>query len=231
MAVDERSEPVVLPRKGALLLLIPVALIPLVFLAWGGMIWFGLAGRPADGAEVDVAVTACPEARDPLVARAADMGIVPSVSPVGGGFVLRMALPSDPASADAVPAALTPPGVFEVRGGDAVLATNADVLEATVRLDLSLSPATLVRLRPDAAERVLAFVRKDPGDRISFWLDGEPVGFQINREVSANELEIWVQEGPDRERLEIAARRGVVIDHPLPCAVDLRSVVTVDPAR
>jgi hypothetical protein len=219
MAVDERADPVVLPRKGALLLLIPVAMIPLVFVAWGLMIWAGLAGRPASGPEVDIGVTACPEARDVLLARAADMGLTPAVEARPDGFVLHTRMPEDPESAASVPRALAPPGRFEVRGGDQVLATNADVTEATIRLDLSLSPATLIRLQPAAAQRVAAFVRGDEGGQIEFWLDGQKVGYQVNREVSANELEIWVQEGGDRARLQVAAERGVVIDHPLPCPV------------
>ncbi|MBA2320903.1 MAG: hypothetical protein H0V89_07100 [Deltaproteobacteria bacterium] len=221
MSVDERADPVLMPRKGALFLLIPVMLIPVVFCAWGVMLWSGLTGRQPDGDEVAIAVSGCPEAREALAARALDMGLVAEIDDRAGGFSIRTRLPADPAAAASIPEAFPPPGQIEVRGGATILATNGDVAEATVRLDLTLSPATLLRIHPEAAGRIANFVREDPGGRIEFVLDGAPVGYQLNREVSANELEIWVLEGEDRERLTVAAQRGVVIDHPLPCPVAL----------
>lgn len=220
--VDSEDPRIANARPGWALVVLaaPVAMVIVVGLAYGGLVAFGLAGRPATGPEVTLAFSGCPEARPFVEARVADMGLPATFSDDRGGFSARIVLPRDPYAAADVAPTLARTGAFEVLGGDEVLARNAQVTRASVRLDLSMTPTTLVDLGPDASVRVRDWVRAHPDAELEFRLDGETVGVQPARSVVIGEAEISPPIPDDRARMRATAAWGVVIDHgPLPCPV------------
>ena len=224
MTTDDRVDPVLVPRKGALILLLPMLAVPLVFIAWGVFLYIGVHGRAADGNAVVFTLLACPEARPVLEKRAKEMGIEAELSEVPGGFLFKTRLPLEPESAAQVVPGLTIPGSIEVRTpeGGHVLG-NEGVTDASVRLDLLLTSCTLLRLTPTASQAVEVYAHAHPEGEVRFWLDGVDVGRSVNREMTIGELELWPAEGSDLEKMHLAATRGVTIDNPLPCVVTVGS--------
>jgi hypothetical protein len=231
MATDDRQDAILLPKRGALLLLLPIMAIPLVFIAWGWFLWRAGELRTADGPAVSLPIETCPEARDLLAARAEDMGIEANFSPTPQGFALSTRLPSDPTQAALVSPGLSTPGAVEVRGENGpVLFHNEGVSDASVRLDLTLRASTLLRLTPEATDAVQAWIQANPIGVLLISVDGRQVGKQVVGQITRGEVEIWDSGGTDLERMNAAATRAVVIDHgPLPCPVTVGEPVPLRP--
>lgn len=215
------------PLIGMLILALPLVMVALTLAAYAVTVGFGLRGRAAAGPAVELRFSGCDEAGPVIAARLADMGIEAAPGSAGP-LSFRASLPADPEVAAAIPRTLATPGRLEVRGGDEVLASPDDVADASVRMDLMMVPSTLVNLRPEAAGRVRDHVRAVPEGRLTFVLDGAPIGEQSNQApVEVGEVEIdpalgghhggRLDEG--KPRWEAVAAWAVVVDHPLPCAV------------
>lgn len=207
------------PIWGLAILTLPIAGVVVVAVGYAGMVGLGLRGRAATGAPMEVQLEACDEARDVVVARLDEMGFASDVQRSPSGLVARFAGPADPEVRSSVPQTLATPGLLELRGGERVLATPDDVIDATVRLDAMMTASTLIRLSPTGAERVKAWVREQPAGQLDFFVDGTRVGGQRNDAVSAGEVELAPSIADDTARLRAVAHWAVVIDHPLPCRV------------
>lgn len=214
------------PIWGLLILALPVVGVAVTFVLYAGMLWLGLSGRGASGDPIVLAFDACPEARPLLAARLQDMGLTDAAFEAQGDGVMITLTPTGDAEVDAqLPETLAMPGALQIRGGDLLLGTNADLIDATVRLDLMMTPSVLLRLKPPAAERLKDHVRSDPGGQLRFLVDGVQIGTQSNRNsVAVGELEIASLDHPgDRALMRAVAAWSVVLDHgPLPCAVQPR---------
>lgn len=208
------------PLWAFVLLALPAIGIVATLFAYAVTWAVGATGRAAGGATVDVTFAGCAAARTAVLARVSDMGL-PIVSAPGADmdpWVLRVVLPSDGHVAQQIPATLAQVGRLEVRAQEQVIATSDDVLDASVRMDLMMSPRTLVMIDADAAERVAAATRTDPAGALQFYVDGERVGSQANlNPVAKGELEIDPPLG-GRDRWDATAAWSVLVDHPLPCA-------------
>lgn len=216
------------PRAGCLILAMVPTAVALVFLAYGIFAIFVYLGRPADGERVAVAVRACAEAAAPIEGRLDAMGLSDArIEPTPDGFVVTVTLPADPRVASSIPGTLVEAGRFEVRASEdgAVLVRNDDLLRAGVRMDLMLRPSTFVVLDPEARARLDAHVRARPEGKLVYSYEGEEVWTELNRaEREPGELEFPPSGEDDADRMHVAARRGVVLDHPLPCDAELLSV-------
>jgi hypothetical protein len=207
---------------GLAILALPLLLAVVVFVGYGGLLALGLTGR-AGTEPLELAFVGCSEAEPVVAARLADMGFAAVATPAADGFSFAFAGPSDPDVRAALPVDLARTGAFEVRHGDEVLATGADVADASVRVDALMVPTTLLRLRAEGAARVTASVRADPAGQLDFYLDGERIGGQTNTAVTPEEVEIAPPIDDERARLRATAAWSVLIDHPpLPCPVSPR---------
>lgn len=216
------------PRKGALLLLIPAALVVLTFVLYTAMLALGLYGRPADGDRVRMAFAGCPEAAPVVQARVAFMGLGdPRLVERADGFDLEVTLPSDVGVARSIPGTLTAPGRLEAVRRDApdrVLFTEAEVASAAIRQDLTLIPWTVLTLTDAGVAALGAYVQEDREGRVHYRMDGVEIGSVSNLKGATPEVELTPALEDDRARMEAAAARAVVLDSgPLPCSL---SVVT-----
>lgn len=220
------------PRPGCLLLLIPLLAVVATFLAYAWLFWNGMAGRPATGPLVDVSFEGCEDAAPVVLARIEDMGLAPiEVVPGPTGFRTRVQLPSSDTDAHAFADVLASPGQFQLRDGDEVLADHTEIASAGVRLDVTMSPSTLIVLEPDARDRVYARMGEKPDGKLQMWVDGELVWSFSNRKPSMNgEFEIPPDAANDQARMELAAGRGIALNSgPLPCTLTVSALEAAPP--
>lgn len=212
-------------RVGCALFAAPPVAIAVVIALYAWLLMHGLAGRPAEGRVETMNFRACAEARPVVEARARAMGLDPVLESVEGGFRLTATLPAEEDVAAAIPGTLADPGRFSLRAEDGtVLVDNAGVAAAGVRMDLLMRPATWVRFAPEARDRVHAHVRAHPTGTLLVVVDEVEVWRHANeKEPGAWEIEIPPSAENDRARMHLAARRGIVLDAPLPCEVALGS--------
>ena len=213
------------PRGGFVLLGAPIVAIGFVFVAYGWLLFNGWVGRSASGPEATYLVSGCPEAAEVMRARVAEMGLPePVVAATEGGFVFTVALPSAATDPEAFGETLSAPGRFAMHGGGEVLATEAQIASAGVRMDLTMTPATLVVLDDEGTSRVYDWMNRQPDERTRIELDGVEVWSFGNRKTTTNgEFEIPPSADDDRLRMELAASRGIILnDGPLPCPVTLQ---------
>ncbi|HMV69018.1 MAG TPA: hypothetical protein PKA64_19375, partial [Myxococcota bacterium] len=172
---------------GIIGLVVPIASIVAVAIAYAVTWWIAAQGRAADGPRVVIAFTACPEALPLVAARAEQMGL-PEVSTEAGsdGFRLTARLPADERVARAIPGTLAARGVLQVRpitggsDGDEVLADNADVLDVVPYVDFLDTPKVAVQMSPAAAERLKLHMVAHPDDSLGYWLDSRRVTTRRN---------------------------------------------------
>lgn len=220
------------PRPGCVFLVLPIVGVVLTFLAYGYLLWNGMVGRPASGPEAELAFEACPDAAAVVGARLAEMGLgEPPITASPTGFSVRVRLPSADADPAAFAAVLAMPGRLELRHGDELLADEGDLTYAGVRLDVMMSPSTLVVLEPGARDRVYARMGADPGGKTRMILDGIEVWSFSHQTPSMNgEFEIPPSASDDRARMELAAARGIALQQgPLPCPVRVASARLATP--
>ena len=212
-----------MPRPAAVFLLVPVLAIVTVFLLYAYLFASGYVGRVASGATTAMTFRGCAEAADVVRARGEEMGLgAPQLARTDGGFTLTAVLPAEEDVAAAIPTTLATPGAFSLRGGSEVLVTSADVVSSGVRLDVTMTPTTLIVLTLDGARVVANHMNAHPDERMDFVLDGEVIHVESNRKpFSEAELEIPPSAEDDRARMALAAHRGIIIGHPHPCAVEL----------
>ena len=224
MSVDVSPDDPRIPSRplwGLAILTLPILGIFVMFIAYGVMWGLGLSGRQAAGEPVTLTFEGCPEARPLLEARLADMGLSGEWTSTASQIQVTAALTGDPEVDANIPDTLASPGALEIRADGEVVATNANVTEASVRMDLFMVPYVLLHLDPPAADRVRDFVRADPEGKVRFWVDGQEIGWQSNSNpVAKGDLEINPAIPDELERMHAVAAWSVTLDHgPLPCTV------------
>ncbi|MEN0066780.1 MAG: hypothetical protein AAGA48_31905 [Myxococcota bacterium] len=210
------------PLWGIALALLPVIGVFLVVVAYAVIVGLGTSARSLEGAEVTWRFEGCEAAQPLLEARLDEVGLPATWTAVDGGYTVKTQLTGNPVVDDTLPGTLTTPAALEVRAGDEVLATSADVVDAGPRADIFMVPYVLLRLDDDAGERIKNHVRSDPKGRMTFHVDGKSIGWQSNTNpVSVGELEINLTlEGDEEARMHAVAAWSVTLDHgPLPCPV------------
>lgn len=213
------------PRKGALVLLIPVFLVFLVLGVYIVTFVVAVQGRAADGERVTLTWSACPEAQEVIARRVEAIGLGdPVFATIDGGFTLTATLPSDPQVAMGIPATLTEPGVLQAMAGDTVIFDNSDILSGSIRQDLTLIPWTVLRIDDDAVQRLGEAVMAERRGEVDYVLDGRKIARVSNLKGYGPEVEFTAEDAStDLERMMKTARRTVVIGSgPLPCPVQQR---------
>lgn len=231
---DPTGAPAIDPRIAAarpgwalVVLAAPVVAFVVVIVLYIGMFGLGFQGRGGMGGPVSFEVGGCEAAAEELSGRLTDMGLPAVVQAHRGGFLLQTERIGRPEIDATLAPTLQTPGAFELRHGDNVLATNANVLEATYRLDGMMDPWLLLRLDEQAVDAVVDAIRSDRRGRMTFFLDGEAIAMQPNgRSVQRGEVEgIPLAELTAEARMQQIAAWSVIIDHgPLPCPVTVRAV-------
>jgi hypothetical protein len=220
-----------MPRPAAIFLLAPIVAVGIVFGLYVYLFWHGYVGRVASGETVAMHFEGCTPAQEVVLARAEEMGLGSPVLVGGEGsrFTLAAMLPEEPEARSAIPETLATRGLLELHGGGEVLITNADLVSSSVRLDITMSPTTLLVLTLDGAKVVAKHMNAYPDDRMDYILDGDKIHDQSNRKpFSEAELEIPPSAENDRARMALAAHWGIVMGRPLPCDVSLRGVEAVE---
>ena len=222
-----------MPRPAAIFLLAPVVAIAIVFGLYLYLFASGYIGRPASGETVEMRFEGCDAAREVILDRAEEMGLgTPRMVDEGRErFTLTAVLPDEPEAVSAIPVTLSTAGVLALRADGEVLVSSADVVSSGVRLDLTMTPTTLVVLTLEGARAVAAHMNAHPDGRMAFVLDGEVIHDQSNRKpFSEAELDIPPSAANDRARMALAAHRGIIIGSPHRCDVALIGTKILVPA-
>lgn len=211
----------------------PIAIV-LVFIAYAWLLYNGWIGRPADGEVAVLDFEGCEEAAPILEARVKDMGLGnPTVEFEAGHIRVNAQLPDRPNAATEISHALSQPGELLVLGDEGnVLMTSAEIDYAGVRMDITMSPSTLIVMTDSGRERVYDYIRQNPGGKLHYRIDGQDVWSHGNQKpLGPGEIEIPPDAQDDAARIELAARRGIALNNgPLPCEITAL-VGTTDPSR
>jgi len=219
-----------MPRPAAIFLAAPLVAIAIVFGLYAYLFAHGWTGRAAAGATVKMHFSACAQAEEVVRTRVEEMGLgAPEFHSATDGFSLTAVLPDEPESVEQIPATLATRGLFELRGGgNELLVDNGAVVSSGVRLDMTMTPTTLIVLTLEGAKVVAKHMNGDPDGRMSYFIDGAEVHDQSNRKpFSDAELEIPVIAENDRAVMARAAHFGIIIGNPLPCDAKVASEVVI----
>jgi len=208
---------------------VPIAFGLFLAINVGALFLLGhLGGRPA-GTRLSIRfTTSCgTQALPVLQARAERIGLgTPewTTDPQGIGLVATM--PGLDDDATAIPALLARRGLLEVRHGDTVLATQADLTKPTLELDPAGMPYDQLTFQPEVGEALTQAVAGDPKGELVFVLDGEELARRPNSiQVEGYQLKVIAGEGKTRLRMRRATDRVILLGTgPLPCEVQVGNV-------
>lgn len=211
--------------------------VPIAFalLLGGNVVALAILGRlggQAEGERVLITWQApcAAQALPVMQERGTSLGLgAPEWSTQGQRLSLVATLPGLEDDRSAVPALLARPGRLEIKLGDQVLATQADLASARLELDDAGMPVTQLTLQPEVGQRVAAAVEAAQDGELLFLLDGEELARRPNTiRVVDHQLKVIAGEGTTRVRMRRATDRAILLDHgALACAPALLSV---DPA-
>jgi hypothetical protein len=222
-------------RSGCLFMAMPVIAIPLVFAAYGHLIWTGMGGIAADGDLVTMHFEACEDAVQPIRDRVLMMGLPDAEFHFADGTLeLKARLPSEHGVASSIPATLSTPGRFGIvaRGSHTPIVNHDDIVDAGVRMDISATPQTYIKLTQEAGRELNLAMRSQPAGGLIFLLDGMPVYEHENMYELGSDVDIPAQGADNREGMRSAASMGVVLRHgPLPCSVRHLTTEVIEEAR
>jgi hypothetical protein len=229
---EERDMDPKKPRPGCFLLVIPIVMVMGIVVAYLVMFVLGMRGRAPQGDEVRVAFRGCPEAAAIVTRRIDLMGLgEPRLEATTDGFAFTAKMPADPGVAARIPATLATTGHFAIVADDGTLVVDGHVDGSTVHVGTG-QPETLVRLDDDGSRVLREHMIAHPDGRVRYDLDAETIGERSNMPAEARgNLEIVASGLGEKEQLEVAAARSVVLDTgPLPCPVELIGTTVVTPA-
>ncbi len=221
------------PKGGCLVLSAPMIAVPLVALAYLYLFYSGFNGVSATGDTVQMQFESCAEASAIVLARAEDMGLGDTSLEVSqGGFIIGAVLPNRKGASNEIAATFAGEGRFALRAGDIELATDADIVDASVRLDITMTPTTLINLNETARDRIYAHIDANREGKLEVWLENEMVwDYGSMRPMIDGEIEVPPSAENDEARMKLAAHRAIVLNNgPLPCKVQLKGVTTVSQA-
>ena len=206
------------PLLGMAILALPGLGFLAIAIGYTALFAAGSAGRSIDGPEVELRFSGCPDAQQAITARLSDMGLPATALPSSDAstFGFRLKLPADPEAARAIPSTLASPGQLQIQDADEAIATNSDLVDASVKMDLLTEPSLLLTLSDAATERLKSHAR--PGHRVSLHIDGARVA-DTPLDRASSVLDFLLTEGVERERWSRIAAWSVTVDHPLPCPI------------
>jgi hypothetical protein len=224
-------------RIGMLVLILPILSIVTTGAAYAIAMWYGVAGRPAQGPLVRIDLDGCAEAEPLVRARVEQMGLPEVVfAPRPGGFSVTARLPDDPRTHASIPTTLAATGTFEVRpivgddDGAEVIVSRADVEFTSTYMAFLDAPKVLVQLKREPARALQQHMGAHPNDRLGYWVDGRRVTVRNNMPPeSRGQITLDLGAATDIDRMDFAAAAGIVLEHgPLPCALTVASVTRLD---
>lgn len=212
------------PRKGALVLLIPIFLVFAVLLLYVVTWVVAIQGRAPNGERVTLTWRACAEAQSVIAARVDAMGLGdPVFQEAPDGFSLTATLPGDPETATSIPGTLSERGLLLAKAGDRVVFDHTHVERAAIRQDLTLIPWTVLYVDEAGVKALSEAVLADRDGEIVYELDGYPIARVSNLKGWGPQVEFTAEDATtDLERMRKTAARTIVIgSEPLPCPVVL----------
>lgn len=193
----------------------------------------GSLGGRASGDRLEIRFTStCADDSATVIQHRVDaMGLgEPELAVQGDTVHLVATMPGHDDDRSAVPAVLARPGHLEIKHGDTVLATEADLAEVSVALDEGGMPFDELHLQGEAAARLAQAVEADPQGSLLFVLDGEVLAERPNSiKILEDKVKVTAGEGDTRFRMRRAADRAIILDSgPHPCPVTVASVSDAD---
>ena len=213
------------PRKGAVILVIPILSVVAVFVLYAVTMWIVIGGQAPTGERVTWTFGACPEAKPFMQGRVDAMGLGrPEWLDLPDGFQLTVTLPQDADVASGIPATLTAPGrlrAYPEDLPDTTVFTSDQIDGAAIRQDLTLIPWTVLDLDATGQEAVEQTVLGHRDGEIHYTLDGTFIARVSNLKGFGPEVEFTAEDAvSDRQRLQLVAARTIILDNgPLPCPV------------
>jgi hypothetical protein len=221
---------------GIFLLVMPIVSIIAVGIGYALLLWFGLAGRPAEGTVMRITFAGCPDAQPLVAARIEAMGL-PDVAfgETLDGFTVDTRMPTRDDVAEALPATLAQRGTFAILRltedgsldpSTPPIATEANIVEASMSLSFLDTPRARVQLDEASAEALKTWMSEHPAEGLSLQVEGRQVTTRANMPPeAAGELYLDLDHATDLDRMDFAASAAIVLEHgPLPCDLEVAEV-------
>jgi len=172
------------------------------------------------------------EALPIIQARATTIGLGdPVFQEDGMSLTVEATMPGLEDDAVAMPRILSRSATLEILGGDAVLATHADLETSELDLDENGMAYSGLTFTEDTTAKLRAYIQDQPQDYLVVMLDGDVVARRPNTIALEEEFRVLMEAALPAERMRNAADITILLTHgQIPCEMSVRGVSAVSEA-
>lgn len=166
------------PKALNRLMMVPIALALVLAVATGLLVVKMTEDRVATGKRITLELQGdcLSSAKSTMLQRAEAVGVGdPVLKEHGTGMLFDLTLPSIPNAEVHIPKLLTRPGEWMMKDGDTPILTSSDVSKASLSLDESGMPETLLTFDPAPKQDAQKYLDEHPEGYTVLWLDDEKI--------------------------------------------------------
>jgi hypothetical protein len=212
------------PKALNRLMLAPISIALLLVIATGTLVWKMTQERDATGQRVSLSLQGecLATAKDVILKRAEAVGVgEPLFKETPDGALLTLTLPDIPNAEVEIPTLLLRRGLWTMKADDEVILNSSDISSASLSLDESGMPETLLAFDPVSTKTAQAYLDAHPDGETILWLDDEKIITRPNTIQISDEFRLVSTNTEPKLRMKESADFVILLSHPtIGCSVD-----------
>ena len=212
------------PKALNRLMLAPISIALILVIATGTLVWKMTQERDATGQRVSLSLKGecLATAKDVILTRAEAVGVgEPLFKEEREGSVLTLTLPDIPNAEVEIPTLLLRRGLWSMKAEDEVILENSDISSASLSLDESGMPETLLAFDPVSKKRAQTYLDDHQDGETILWLDDEKIISRPNTIPISDEFRLVSTNTEPKLRMKESADFVILLSNPtIDCRID-----------
>ena len=212
------------PKALNRLMLAPISLALILVVATGTLVWKMTQERDATGQRVSLSLKGecLATAKDVILKRAEAVGVGdPLFKDESEGLLLTLTLPDIPNAEVDIPTLLLRRGIWTMKAEDEVILDNTDVTSASLSLDESGMPETLLAFDPASKKTAQTYLDAHQDGETVLWLDNEKIITRPNTISMSDEFRLVSTNTEPKVRMKESADFVILLSNPtIDCSID-----------
>ena len=212
------------PKALNRLMLAPISIAFILVVATGTLVWKMTQERDATGQRVSLSLKGecLADAKEVILKRADAVGVGNPIFEEGSeGLQLTLTLPDIPNAAVEIPRLLLRQGLWTMKADDTVLLDNGDITSASLSLDESGMPETLLSFEAASKQTAQMYLDAHQGGNTVLWLDDDKIITRPNTIPISDGFRLISTNTEPKVRMKESADFVILLSNPtIDCSID-----------
>ena len=206
------------------LMLAPISIAFLLVVATGTLVWKMTQERDATGQRVSLSLKGecLAKAKEVILKRADAVGVGNPIFEEGSeGLQLTLTLPDIPNAAVDIPTLLLRQGLWTMKADDTILLDNGDITSASLSLDESGMPETLLSFEASSKQTAQMYLDAHLDGNTVLWLDDDKIITRPNTIPISDGFRLISTNTEPKIRMKESADFVILLSNPtIDCSID-----------